>query len=77
PCEKFDANDSILKDHTLQWSGSATFTSDGHIRFFYTDFSGKHYGKQTLTTAQVKVSTSDSSLNIDGVEDYKSIFEGD
>lgn len=75
--DKFDANDSILKDQTQEWSGSATFTSDGKIRLFYTDFSGKHYGKQTLTTAQVNVSASDSSLNINGVEDYKSIFDGD
>ncbi|MGG1246513.1 levansucrase [Bacillus spizizenii] len=75
--DKFDANDPILKDQTQEWSGSATFTSDGKIRLFYTDFSGKHYGKQTLTTAQVNVSTSENSLNIDGVEDHKSIFDGD
>nr|WGD70114.1 glycoside hydrolase family 68 protein [Bacillus subtilis] len=67
----------MLKDQTQEWSGSATFTSDGKIRLFYTDFSGKHYGKQTLTTAQVNVSASDSSLNINGVEDHKSIFDGD
>ncbi|MSE06887.1 glycoside hydrolase family 68 protein, partial [Lactobacillus salivarius] len=37
--DKFDANDEILKEQTQEWSGSATFTSDGKIRLFYTDFS--------------------------------------
>lgn len=75
--DKFDANDPILKDQTQEWSGSATFTSDGKIRLFYTDYSGKHYGKQSLTTAQVNVSKSDDTLKINGVEDHKTIFDGD
>ena len=75
--DKFDANDEILKEQTQEWSGSATFTSDGKIRLFYTDFSGKHYSKQSLTTAQVNVSKSDDTLKINGVEDHKTIFDGD
>ncbi|MCG8398369.1 glycoside hydrolase family 68 protein [Bacillus atrophaeus] len=76
--DKFAANDQILKDQTQEWSGSATLTSDGKVRLFYTNFSGKNYGKQTLTTAQVNVSQPDqNSLKIDGVEDHKSIFDGD
>ncbi|MER2254175.1 MAG: glycoside hydrolase family 68 protein, partial [Priestia megaterium] len=40
--------------------------------------SGKQYGKQTLTTAQVNMSQpNDNTLKVDGVEDYKSIFDGD
>ncbi|MDM5197114.1 glycoside hydrolase family 68 protein [Fictibacillus enclensis] len=80
--DKYEANDRYLKYQSEEWSGSATFTSDGKIRLFYTNREpftpeSKHYGKQTLTTAQVNVSEKDSStLDIDGVEDYKSIFEG-
>ncbi|GAA3314348.1 hypothetical protein GCM10020331_006690 [Ectobacillus funiculus] len=48
------------------------------VRLFYTDFSGTHYGKQTLTTAQVNLSQPDSdTIKVDGVEDHKSIFDGD
>jgi levansucrase len=77
------ANDPILKNQTEEWSGSATLTSDGKVRLFYTDRdswapASGHYGKQTLTTAQVNVSQPDAgTLKIDGVQDYKSIFDGD
>ncbi|MDF2611321.1 MAG: levansucrase [Lachnospiraceae bacterium] len=81
--DKFDANDPILIYQTQEWSGSATLTSDGEVRLFYTDFSGapedggSGYGKQTLTTAQVNFSQSDGdTLKIEGVEDHKSIFDG-
>ncbi|MEK3914128.1 glycoside hydrolase family 68 protein [Paenibacillus sp. FSL H7-0331] len=75
-------NDTILNNQAEEWSGSATLTSDGKVRLFYTN---RHpwspdsgfYGKQTLTTAQVNVSRPDmSTLKIDGVEDLKSIFDG-
>ncbi|MFD0698105.1 glycoside hydrolase family 68 protein [Paenibacillus sp. GCM10027628] len=81
--DKFVPNDPFLKYQAEEWSGSATLTSDGKVRLFYTDRQGwdpNHgfYGKQTLTTAQVNVSQPDtSSLKIDGVEDFKSIFDGD
>ncbi|MBD1383134.1 glycoside hydrolase family 68 protein [Metabacillus arenae] len=76
--EQFVPNDPHLKDETQEWSGSATLTSDGEVRLFYTSFSGKNYGKQTLTTAQVNVSQPDAdSIKIEGVEDYKSIFDAD
>ncbi|AJY77394.1 levansucrase [Paenibacillus beijingensis] len=80
--DKFVPNDSILKDQAEEWSGSATLTADGKVRLFYTN---RHpwapergfYGKQTLTTAQVNVSQPDANtLKIDGVEDFKSIFDG-
>ncbi|MDX8047563.1 glycoside hydrolase family 68 protein [Gracilibacillus sp. S3-1-1] len=80
--DKYEANDEYLKDLSEEWSGSATFTSDGEIRLFYTNRTGFDeakglYGKQTLTTAQVNVSeVADGTLQIDGVEDNKSIFEG-
>ncbi|WP_336882552.1 glycoside hydrolase family 68 protein [Priestia koreensis] len=77
--DKFaNPNDPFLKDQTQEWSGSATLTNDGKVRLFYTDYSGKNYGKQTLTTAQVNVTQPDSStLKITGVDDHKSIFDGD
>ncbi|MDT3424856.1 levansucrase [Paenibacillus forsythiae] len=82
--DKFDANDPILKYQTQEWSGSATLTPDGKVRLFYTDFSGAPwdggtgYGKQTITTAQVNLSEPDAAtLKVDGVQDHKSIFDGD
>ncbi|MBG9472703.1 glycoside hydrolase family 68 protein [Priestia megaterium] len=76
--DKFVPNDPHLKNQTQEWSGSATLTKDGKVRLFYTDYSGKQYGKQTLTTAQVNMSQpNDNTLKVDGVEDYKSIFDGD
>ncbi|RYL97865.1 glycoside hydrolase family 68 protein [Sporolactobacillus sp. THM7-7] len=82
--DKFDANDPILKYQTQEWSGSATLTKAGQVRLFYTDFSGAPedggtgYGKQTLTTAQLNLSQPDAdTLKVDGVEDHKSIFDGD
>ncbi|AWB44390.1 glycoside hydrolase 68 family protein [Paenibacillus sp. CAA11] len=76
-------NDTILNKQAEEWSGSATLTNDGHIRLFYTNRQGwdpanGFYGKQTLTTAQVNTSESQSNvLKVDGVEDFKSIFDGD
>ncbi|ADF38426.1 levansucrase [Priestia megaterium DSM 319] len=76
--DKFVPNDPHLKKQTQEWSGSATLTSEGKIRLFYTNFSGTNYGKQTITTAQVNVSQpSGDTLKIEGVEDHKSIFDGD
>ncbi|SFM13915.1 levansucrase [Gracilibacillus orientalis] len=81
--DKFEANDKYLKDQSEEWSGSATFTSNGEIRLFYTnrtafDEAKDLYGKQTLTTAQVNVSEiEDGALQVDSVEDHKSIFEGE
>ncbi|WHZ58112.1 glycoside hydrolase family 68 protein [Metabacillus hrfriensis] len=75
-------NDPYLKHQAEEWSGSATFTEDGEVRLFYTNrepFTPEsgHYGKQTLTTAQVNLSQPDTkTLKVDGVEDYKSIYEG-
>ncbi|WP_208591086.1 glycoside hydrolase family 68 protein [Gracilibacillus suaedae] len=80
--DKYEANDKYLKDLAEEWSGSATYTSDGEVRLFYTnrtEFNEEQglYGKQTLTTAQVNVSEiEDGTLQVDGVEDNKSIFEG-
>ncbi|WP_429663214.1 glycoside hydrolase family 68 protein [Bacillus gobiensis] len=81
--DKFKANDPILKYQTQEWSGSATLTSDGELRLFYTDFSGVPkgggigYRKQTLTTARVNVSEpSAGTIQVDGVEDHKSIYDG-
>ncbi|SEI10299.1 levansucrase [Halobacillus karajensis] len=80
--DKFEANDQFLKDQSEEWSGSATFTSDGEIRLFYTNrtefnVDKEQYGKQTLTTAQVNVSEANNeTIRVDGVEDHKSIFEG-
>lgn len=77
------ANDPILKNQAEEWSGSATLTSDGKVRLFYTDRhpwdpDKKLYGKQTLTTAQINLSQPDvDSLKVDGIEDLKSIFDGD
>ncbi|WP_445490881.1 glycoside hydrolase family 68 protein [Niallia sp. 03133] len=74
--DKFAANDPILKQETQEWSGSAMLI-DGEIRLFYTSFSN-HYSKQTLATAQVNVSEADDeTIKIEGVEDHKSIFDGD
>ncbi|MCA1292696.1 glycoside hydrolase family 68 protein [Paenibacillus sp. alder61] len=76
-------NDPILNKQGEEWSGSATLTSDGHIRLFYTNRHGwdpanGFYGKQTLTTAQINVSEPESgTLQVNGVEDFKSIFDGD
>ncbi|WP_025687982.1 glycoside hydrolase family 68 protein [Paenibacillus zanthoxyli] len=82
--DKFNSGDPILKYQTQEWSGSATLTSDGKVRLFYTDFSGAPwdggtgYGKQTITTAQINLSVLyDQTLKVSGVEDYKSIFDGD
>ncbi|MFP3125830.1 glycoside hydrolase family 68 protein [Ectobacillus funiculus] len=81
--DKFASNDPILKNQAEEWSGSATLTSNGKVRLFYTDRDSwapdsGHYGKQTLTTAQVNVSQPDANtLKVDGVEDFKSIFDGD
>ncbi|MFG6150119.1 glycoside hydrolase family 68 protein [Halobacillus sp. B23F22_1] len=80
--DKHLADDEYLKDQSEEWSGSATFTSDGEVRLFYTNrtefnVDKELYGKQTLTTAQVNVSEPEAgTLNVDGVEDHKSIFEG-
>ncbi|MED2944956.1 glycoside hydrolase family 68 protein [Bacillus swezeyi] len=79
--DKYAANDPYLKDQAEEWSGSATLTSDGEVRLFYTNrhpWDGeKHLGKQTLTTAQVNLSQPDAdTLKIKGIEDFKSIFEG-
>jgi levansucrase len=74
--------DLILNNQSEEWSGSATMTSDGEVRLFYTN---RHswspdagfYGKQTLTTAQINVSQPDmDTLKIDGVKDFKSIYDG-
>ena len=76
-------NDPILNNQSEEWSGSATLTSDGKIRLFYTnrhpwDPANGFFGKQTLTTAQINVSEpQDGTLKVDGVEDFKSIFDGD
>ncbi|MFX3619322.1 MAG: glycoside hydrolase family 68 protein [Sporolactobacillus sp.] len=83
PDAHLKTNDPILKQQSEEWSGSATLTSDGKMRLFYTDrqpwdTDKQLYGKQTLTTAQVNVSQPDpDSLKIDGTEDLKSIFDGD
>ena len=64
--DKFVPNDPHLKNQTQEWSGSATLTKDGKVRLFYTDYSGKQYGKQTLTTAQVNMSQpNDNTLKVD------------
>ncbi|MBP3040944.1 glycoside hydrolase family 68 protein [Bacillaceae bacterium Marseille-Q3522] len=76
-------NDPILNNQAEEWSGSATLTSDGEIRLFYTNRHGwdparGFFGKQTLTTAQINVSEQNAgTLKVDGVEDFKSIFDGD
>lgn len=81
--DKFVLNDPHLKYQTQEWSGSATLTSDGKVRLFYTDFSGAPEdggtgsSNQVLTTAQVNLSQPDAdALKIDGVSDHKSIFDG-
>ncbi|SDH85054.1 glycoside hydrolase family 68 protein [Alteribacillus bidgolensis] len=80
--DKYIPDDPYLKDQSEEWSGSATFTSDGEVRLFYTNrtefnLDKELYGKQTLTTAQVNVSEPEAgTLQVDGVEDHKSIFEG-
>ncbi|BCG59772.1 glycoside hydrolase family 68 protein [Paenibacillus sp. URB8-2] len=80
--DKYVPNDPILNQQGEEWSGSATLTSDGEVRLFYTNRHGwdpahGFFGKQTLTTAQINVSEADSStLKVDGVEDFKSIFDG-
>ncbi|AJY73379.1 glycoside hydrolase family 68 protein [Paenibacillus beijingensis] len=81
--DKYGPNDPILNNQAEEWSGSATMTSDGKVRLFYTNRHGwdpanGFFGKQTLTTAQINVSQPDgNTLKIDGVEDFKSIFGGD
>ncbi|AIQ13023.1 glycoside hydrolase family 68 protein [Paenibacillus durus] len=76
-------NDPILNLQGEEWSGSATLTSDGEVRLFYTNRHGwdpahGFFGKQTLTTAQLNLSEPDANtLKVDGVEDYKSVFDGD
>ncbi|WP_102707821.1 glycoside hydrolase family 68 protein [Terribacillus saccharophilus] len=78
--DKFNG-DKILAGQQEEWSGSAAFI-DGEIRLFYTNRGGFDesqgiFGKQTLTTAKVNVSEKDTnSLQVDGVEDYKSIYDG-
>ncbi|OAB44661.1 glycoside hydrolase family 68 protein [Paenibacillus antarcticus] len=80
--DKLVPNDTILNNQAEEWSGSATMTSDGKVRLFYTnrhpwDPDRGFYGKQTLTTAQINVSQPNGdTLNIDGVEDFKSIYDG-
>lgn len=80
--DKYSSNDPILKYQAEEWSGSATLTSDGKVRLFYTDrhpwdIQAGFYGKQTLTTSQVDLSQPDSdTIKVDGVEDLKSIFDG-
>ncbi|MDF2881089.1 MAG: Levansucrase/Invertase [Clostridiaceae bacterium] len=81
--DKFVSDDAYLKYQTQEWSGSATLTSEGKVRLFYTDYSGSPEdggtgaGNQVLTTAQVSISQPDAnSLKIDGVSDHKSIFDG-
>ncbi|MCS0824850.1 glycoside hydrolase family 68 protein [Cytobacillus firmus] len=81
--DKYNTNDPILHNQAEEWSGSATLTSDGKVRLFYTnrsiwDESKGYFGKQTLTTAQINVSQPEANtLKVDGVEDFKSIFDGD
>ncbi|MBD7970114.1 glycoside hydrolase family 68 protein [Paenibacillus gallinarum] len=80
--DKLVPGDTLLNDQAEEWSGSATLTSDGKIRLFYTnrqawDPANDFYGKQILTTAQVNVSAPNkNTLKIDGVEDLKSIYDG-
>ncbi|KHL96181.1 levansucrase [Paenibacillus sp. IHB B 3415] len=81
--DKYVPNDPILNNQAEEWSGSATLTKDGDVRLFYTNRQGwdpahGFFGKQTLTTAQVNLSKPDGdTLKVDGVEDFKSIFDGD
>ncbi|AHV97942.1 glycoside hydrolase family 68 protein [Paenibacillus sabinae] len=81
--DKYVPNDPILNNQAEEWSGSATLTKDGKVRLFYTNRQGwdpEHgfFGKQTLTTAQINVSQPDAdTLKVNGVEDLKSIFDGD
>jgi levansucrase len=83
PSDKYKTNDPILEKQSEEWSGSATLTSDGDVRLFYTsrqkmEPEAGSFGKQTLTTAQVNLSEQNAdTLKIDGVEDFKSIFDGD
>lgn len=80
--DKLLGNDPILKNQAEEWSGSATLTSDGKVRLFYTsrqpyDPNNQLYGKQTLSTAQINLSQPDhDTLKVDGVEDLKPIFDG-
>lgn len=80
--DHLSANDPILAQQVEEWSGSATLTTDNQIRLFYTDrgpldLSRGLYGKQTLTTAQVNLSQPDAStIQVNGVQDLKSIFDG-
>ncbi|TCN25380.1 glycoside hydrolase family 68 protein [Mesobacillus foraminis] len=80
--DKYVPNDPYLKHQSEEWSGSATFTSDGEVRLFYTNREAWNpdqgrFGKQTLTTAQVNLSQPDGdTLKVEGVEDFKSIYEG-
>lgn len=81
--DKFKSDEQNLRDQAEEWSGSATLTSDGEVRLFYTNRHGwdpanGFFGKQTLTTAQINVSEpSENTLKVDGIEDHKSIFDGD
>lgn len=81
--DKMVPNDTILNNQSEEWSGSATMTKDGKVRLFYTnrqpwDVDKGFFGKQTLTTAQINVSEpSNGTLQVNGVEDLKSIFDGD
>ncbi|MDF2910955.1 MAG: Levansucrase, partial [Sporolactobacillus laevolacticus] len=81
--DKINSKDANLKNQTQEWSGSAILTNDSKdrkVRLFYTDFSGTSSNKQTLTTAQVNLlcqpNDTDTPITIQGVEDYKSIFDG-
>lgn len=81
--DKLVPGDPYLKYQTQEWSGSATLTSDGKVRLFYTDFSGAPEdggtgdSDQVLTTSQVNLSQPDAdTLKVNGVEDHKSIFNG-
>ncbi|MTH55318.1 glycoside hydrolase family 68 protein [Bacillus mangrovi] len=76
--DKINPNDPHLKNKDQEWSGSAVMTEEGELRLFYTNRSDREAGKQTLTTAQVNLSQPESGeLQVDGVSDHKSIFDGD
>ncbi|MDN3954733.1 glycoside hydrolase family 68 protein [Sporolactobacillus laevolacticus] len=76
-----NSSDSVLKNQTQEWSGTA-YKIGNKIRLFYTSFSDKQSNgdndfNQVLSTAQVDVDADLSSVKISGIEDHKSIFGGD
>ncbi|MDF2564632.1 MAG: Levansucrase [Massilibacillus sp.] len=76
-----NSNDSVLKNQTQEWSGSA-YKLGNKIRLFYTSFSDKQSNgasdfNQVLSTAQIDVDTNSSNVSIRDVDDQKSIFSGD